>query len=95
MAEVDAAHGAGARLGAAPARDVSVVALEDLAARRHGEADGTLQDLLHLCPHRLLPRLRLLQLALQGVEGFLQNAIKIIYYMSISLIINQLICTTK
>ena len=76
MAEVGAAHGAGARpVGAGPARDVSVVALEDLAARRHGEADGTLQDLLHLCPQHCLPRLCLLQLALQGVEGFLQSVI--------------------
>ena len=82
-AEIDAAHGAGIRpVGATLASDVSVVALEDHAAARHGEADGTLQDLHHLCPHRFLPRLRLLQLALQGVEGFLQNAVKISLYMS-------------
>ena len=89
-AEFDAARGTGARpVGAAPARDVSVVTLVDLAAGRHSEADGTLQDLLHLGLHQFLPCLCLLQLALQGVESFLQNAIKISYYMSISLFINQ------
>ena len=83
LTEINATLGAGLRpVGAAQARDVSVVALEDLAAGRHGEADGTLQDLLHLCPHRFLPRLSLLQLALQGVESFLQNAILHEYFVN-------------
>ena len=72
MAEVGAAHGAGARpVGAGRARDVSVVALEDFPASRHGEADGTLQDLLHLCPQVSLPRLSFLHPALHGVKGVL------------------------
>ena len=85
MAEVNAAHGAGARLGAAPARDVSVVALEDLPAGRHREAHGTLQDILHLGLQGGLPRLCLLQLSLQEVDSFLQKSQlrSVTYYISI------------
>ena len=81
--ELFAAGGARRRpVGARLARDVPVAALDDLAAG-DGEADGALEDLAHPLPdlpqplaHELLPLARLLQLALQGVEGFLEDEIE-------------------
>ena len=67
-------------VGAALARDVSPVALEDVAVAGNGEADRALYDLPQPSLHGDLPRGRLLQLALQvvqlgflGVQGVLQG----------------------
>ena len=78
--ELFAAGGACWRpVGARPARDVPVAALDDVAVR-DGQANGALQDLAHPLldlpqplAHGFLPLARLLQLALQGVEGFLED----------------------
>ena len=70
--EIDAAQRAIVRpAGAGVARDVSPLALEDVAAAGDGDAHGALQHLPHLPPQGGLPLVRLIQLAFQGVERFL------------------------
>ena len=58
-------------VGAALARHVSLLALEDGAVAGDGEADGALEDLPQGPLQGLLPRVRLLQLAYEDIEGFL------------------------
>ena len=63
-------------VGAALARHVSLLALEDGAVAGDGEADGALEDLPQLPLDGVLPRFRLIQLEFQGVERFLRHVDK-------------------